>query len=432
VVGPSRTPPYRVSASPRILRVKTSIDFREVHFPRPSCPPARHHPTIAGSSRCHGGKLHATLSDPSSAWQIIAAITFTPSASSTAVAATLSLPPSSPHLNQSLSSSALANPSNIDLMALRLPKPTAITYLIAPSFPGLSSTLADRFFHIFDYHSYGTSLDYSEYLVMIFTLWYGHAHEELTRFLFTLVDVGANGKVGRKEYRKVAQALLEEYANKADSGVASTTTTAPPASTKDKNTASAVAGGSGGESREYLGPLFDLYFHLALFQHDRDHDKMLSPAEFANFAEEDILLTALVHGRKDPRQAKQRVRELLGAKGNALLPTTTTTPTPLQKKLPNTPASSTSAAVSAAATAAAAVSSTASAPPPGLTSLSLTRNFLGEEEVEETSGAIWRQQRRSNIKHQIRRNGGITTPATGIQPNKKSDAALTTPKVTNT
>lgn len=305
--------------------------------------------------------------------------------------------PSSAHLNQSVASSVLASPSNMDLMSLRLPKASVVTFLLLPSFPGLSSSLSDRFFQIFDYNGYGTALDWSEYIVMMYTLWYGHPHEELSRFFFALFDVNGSGRVGKKEYRKVAQTLLEEYACKPVSAP-------PPASSKDRSSASSSASANGGSSgssdssREHLTSLFDFYFHLALFLHDRDHDRFLSPNEFAHFAEEDLLLNALVHGRKDPRHAKQRVRELLGARADQLLPTADTATTVSQATAAASSSSSSSKQKKLAST------PTTSNASSGQLSHHLTRSFLGGEEAEETSGVIWRQQRRSAIKQQVRRN----------------------------
>jgi len=111
------------------------------------------------------------------------------SGAATAATAAASVPPA--HLNQSQSSAALASPSNLELMALRLPRALVLRHLLSPSFPSLSPAMLERCYAIFDYHGYGSAgLDYSEYLVMMYTLWHGNPHDELARFLFVLCDPG--------------------------------------------------------------------------------------------------------------------------------------------------------------------------------------------------------------------------------------------------
>ena len=315
-------------------------------------------------------------------------------------------------------------------MSLRLPKSTVLTYLLAPSFPGISASLLDKFFHLFAYNNYGSAMDYSEYLVMMWTLWYGQSHDEFSRFLFTLFDVNNNGRIGKKEYRKVAQILLEEYSAQTNkeggfggggsSGTNSASSTPRGSHHKDKDRSSSSShrssshsSSSSTDSHDYLAPLYDFYFLLACYHYDRDHDKMLSFAEFANFAAEDLVLATLIQGRQEARQAKQRLRELLGPKSDEVLLNNTTLTHSTARPSTNSRSLPPPASVIPL--------SLPSQPAPTLSSISLHRNFLtADEEIEETTGTIWRQQRRSTIK-QVTRLGGVgstTVPANanGIGP----------------
>jgi len=176
-----------------------------------------------------------------------------------------------PHLNQSQSSAALASPSNLELMALRLPRALVLRHLLSPSFPSLSPAMLERCFAIFDYHGYGSGLDYSEYLVMMWTLWHSNPHDELARFLFVLCDPGQSGRVAAKHYRRVATALWTDQAaycaagkdaagGTAATGAAFLGLTGAVASTAKDPTAK-----GGAAEREWLTAMFDFYFVLACF-----------------------------------------------------------------------------------------------------------------------------------------------------------------------
>ena len=183
-----------------------------------------------------------------------------------------------PHLNQSQSSAALASPSNLELMALRLPRALVLRHLLSPSFPSLSPAMLERCFAIFDYHGYGSGLDYSEFLVMMWTLWHSNPHDELARFLFVLCDPGQSGRVAAKHYRRVATALWTDQAaycaagkdaagGAAATGAAFLGLTGAVASTAKDPTAK-----GGAAEREWLTAMFDFYFVLACF-----HVRLLLP-----------------------------------------------------------------------------------------------------------------------------------------------------------
>ena len=239
-------------------------------------------------------------------------------APATASSSSASLPVGAPQLNQSHSSAALASPNNLELMSLRLPRPAVIKLLLGPAFPALSSpssgsssgsgpavsgSMLERFYACFDYHGYGSSgLDYSEFLVMLYTLWYASPHEELERFLFGLCDISASGRVNKKEYRKVAAAIWADQAmaastaaaadaaaNSASAAAASAAASAGAAQSvasgapqpKGKAAAAAAAAASAAAAakasydavpladREWITALFDFYFHLACYHVSR-------------------------------------------------------------------------------------------------------------------------------------------------------------------
>lgn len=197
-------------------------------------------------------------------------------------------------------------------MSLRLPRAAVIKLLLGPAFPSLSHSLPgspvsgsmlERFYACFDFHGYGSSgLDYSEFLVMLYTLWYGSPHEELSRFLFGLCDISASGRVNKKEYRKVAAAIWADQAlaastaaaadaaaNNASAAAAAAAVSASAAQSvasaapqpKGKAAAAAAAAASAAAAakasydavpladREWITALFDFYFHLACY-HVRD------------------------------------------------------------------------------------------------------------------------------------------------------------------
>lgn len=130
-----------------------------------------------------------------------------------------------------------------------------------------------------------------------------------------------------------------------------------------------------------------LSLSLCALQFDRDHDKHLNSAEFANFAEDDLLLSSFLARCTDARMMKQR----------------------LHQQMQVAPAALTAAAVggansSSSSSSSASLSSAASSGSNSLTGVSAptfplgARSFLGEDEVEESSGALWRSQRRSLVK----------------------------------
>jgi len=133
--------------------------------------------------------------------------------------------------------------------------------------------------------------------------------------------------------------------------------------------------------RVYICVLLTFFFPS---QYDRDHDNVLNLNEFGNFACDDLLLSSFLSRQTDARQMKQRLHQQLGVTAATLAAMDA--------------AGGGGGGGSAAAQHSASVS--AAMPP----SLPLTsRNFLGEPELEESSGAIWRAQRRSTIKIATRR-----------------------------
>lgn len=185
-------------------------------------------------------------------------------------AAAAAIPPA--HLNQSQSSAALASPSNLELMALRLPRALVLRHLLSPSFPSLSPAMLERCYAIFDYHGYGAAgLDYSEFLVMMYTLWHSNPHDELARFLFVLCDPGQSGRVAAKHYRRVATALWTDQAaycaagKDAAGGTAATGAAFLGLTAAAASTAKDPTGKGGAAEREWLTAMFDFYFVLACF-----------------------------------------------------------------------------------------------------------------------------------------------------------------------
>lgn len=128
----------------------------------------------------------------------------------------------------------------------------------------------------------------------------------------------------------------------------------------------------------------------SLAQYDRDHDNVLNLNEFGNFAADDLLLSSFLSRQTDARQMKQRLHQQLGV--------TTATLAAM-------------AGGGSAGTAAQQAAASSSSPLPASLPLA-TRTFLGEAELEESSGAIWRAQRRSTLKIATRRASlGAAPPA---------------------
>ena len=123
-----------------------------------------------------------------------------------------------------------------------------------------------------------------------------------------------------------------------------------------------------------------LYFCCVQF--DRDHDKHLNAAEFANFAEDDLLLSSFLARNTDARIMKQRLHQQLQIAPAAL-------------------AAAVGGANSSSASSSSSVAPSSSAALTGVSAPTFplcARTFLGEEEVEESSGALWRSQKRSIVK----------------------------------
>jgi len=358
--------------------------------------------TLANSNTSNSARSHATSSTS----------TPTPTSSGARLGGVLVS-------NQSSASSLLANPSPADLYALRLPKSFVIQFFLLPTFPTLTSTLADRFFHAFEWQAYGSGMDLNELLVMVWTLWYGHSHEELLHFMFTLYEAGGYGggggggggggmssmvggggshpKVAKKEFRKAVTALLEEQRY----GVA----TIPIETENDENannqhrqsTSTAVPGTSGGKvsgkqsskassssssstsvvaesHREWLSNMIDFYYYLACYQYDRDRDKCLNAHEFALFADEDAIVSSFLARQQPTRVRKQQLEEMLR------LPVAT-----FETK------NGFAMAMAMLQAGAAYVPPPLSFPSsPSLTSQGLT--FTGEMELEESAASVWRRK----------------------------------------
>ena len=136
-------------------------------------------------------------------------------------------------------------------------------------------------------------------------------------------------------------------------------------------------------------------------QYDRDHDNVLNLNEFGNFAADDLLLSSFLSRQTDSRQMKQRLHQQLGV----------------------TAATMAAMAGGGSAGAAAQQSSTSSSAVGASLPLA-TRTFLGEAELEESSGAIWRAQRRNALKIATRRASlGAQQPAAAPAPAAQAPSA---------
>jgi len=328
--------------------------------------------------------------------------------------------------------------TQMELLALRLPRATAVRLLLAPFFPWLRSGQLARIASTlgFQGHSNG-ALDWSEFVVLAYSLWYGS--EELPRLGRALVDAAQSGRVNRKDWRRAAAPLFADQAAwvAAESIAATAASASQPSgsaaaastgaewlmfSAAAKNGPSVLQADSHGVvrglEREWLSALFDMHWHMACYLFDRDNDGALSIAEFGRFSDDDPLLLSLLTRRIDARMARQHILAEMRISYAQIMDREAGT---------KTATSATQGAGAPQAAAAPAPGSSSSSSRPSVSrrpssslgsgsSEGLCRTFLGDGAVEESIGQIWRRQRR-------REAGGLPGTAAQRRPSFRAQDA---------
>jgi len=160
---------------------------------------------------------------------------------------------------------------NRDLKAGKVDKVVFIDQILTPQFGrNLGEAALDRIFFVLDHSANNYFLDWQEFCCALYLLWFS-VREEKFRLLFNVFDISAQQRITKREFKKMAVALMQGAGERKEME----------------------------RKSKLLSPLADMFVSFTINYYDlKRHDQCLNYNEWRRFAEEDEIVLSVIADMK--------------------------------------------------------------------------------------------------------------------------------------
>jgi len=199
----------------------------------------------------------------------------------------------------------------------KISRDTFVGQVLAPGFGTFGGVVLSRLFAVLDTNGNG-SIEWQEYVVACYLLYYSDREDKM-KLMFTLFDLEANGRISKKDFKKISIALMQ----------------------KDDDPTQI----------KRLNPLIEMFVTFTMLNFDRHNESAIRYNDWRRYAEDDDLILAMISCMKKPeeidkrKEDKQRssfARDRKISTTSPMITTTTTTTSlviPTETKLTSTDSS---------------------------------------------------------------------------------------------
>jgi len=148
-----------------------------------------------------------------------------------------------------------------------------IGQFLTPLFGNLwGLVVLSRLFSVLDANGNG-SIEWQEFVVACYLFYYADREDKM-KLVFSLFDLEANGRISKKEFKKISVTLMQKEEDLAQT--------------------------------KRLAPLVDMFAAFALLNFDRHNENALRYNDWRRYAEDDDLILLMVSSMKKPEEFKDK------------------------------------------------------------------------------------------------------------------------------